>query len=68
MKKRTLVTYSYFDNKTGARLTSAEGVEIEGEVTPKKVRAVVLSKWKKIGYNADANSIEIENEDSLVSL
>ena len=68
MKKRTLVTYSYFDDKTGGRLTSSAGVEIEGDVTPKKVRAVVLAKWKAIGYNADANSIEIENEESLVSL
>lgn len=61
--KITNVIYSYFDEKLGKKLTSSEGVNVSGNVTPKKVIIEVKKKWKA-GYNdsyPETINIEYEN-------
>ena len=63
---KTQVIYSYFDEKTGNRLQSTEGVIIEGLVTPARVEAAVLEKWIKSNYNGNSKTIIIEQENKVL--
>jgi len=63
-KTITNIIYSYFDNKEDKRLQSSTGIDIEGKVTPSRIRAAVIDKWNKTKYTTgDFNSIEIEHEE-----
>lgn len=65
--KRTNVIYSYWDNKINNKIQSSTGVDIEGIVTPARVRAAVIQKWKKSQYkDGDNLSIAIEQEHLYV--